>query len=194
MSKPRQRAIVKSAAPRSLYRKIQIVLAESRRGRAKSRKDLVEQIERRGHADFTRYRVAEDYSVHLVPCSPESIDRVVATCVSLGLVDKDTAALTDRGLKAADPQQFDKALRQAIMSTLASLGAPLPQIKQLVSQLLASAGSGPLPTWDALYDGLNLEGGGNIRKTFRSYLSLLAECGGIAYSRKKLYLPSNLTN
>ena len=183
------RRAVSSAPPRSLYRKIQSVLDEARRGQSGSREGLIDSIESRGYVDFTRYRVKADRTVDVVPCSKEAIARAVDTCVSLGLLDGSTGKPTREGAKASDPSEFEGVMRHALTSGFVVLGAPLSNIRKATADLLTKYDHETLPTWDAIYDRLGVSGGGPHKETFRSYLTLLSLCHGISFSRKKIYLP-----
>ncbi len=183
------RRAISSAPPRSLYRKIQSVLDEARRGRSGSREGLINSIESRGYVDFTRYRVKPDRTVDVVPCSKEAIARAVDVCVSLSLLDGLTGKLTREGMKASDPSEFDIAMRHALTSGFSVLGAPLSDIRKTITDLLTKYDNATLPTWEAIYDRLAISTGAAHREKFRTYLTLLSLCHGISFSRKKIYLP-----
>jgi len=174
--------------PRSLYRKIQLVLSEAQRRRTSSVPALIEQIQRRGHVDFTRYRVRPGGTVQVVPCSSDSITRVVEICIDLGLLDQSSAP-TGRGKQAVASKHFDPVLRNALEHGLDRLGMPLNAIHAASEQLLRNASTGNVPTWDAIYEHLGGNNNGRIRDRFRCYLALLSVCSGIKFSRKKIYLP-----
>jgi hypothetical protein len=178
------------APPRSLYRKIQIVLAEVRKGRNRSGDDLTDQILGRGHLDFTRYQTTQEHATELVPCSRESILRVIETCEKLKLVDSVTFKLTPLGLRAADPRLFDEVLRRSVPAVLNQLGIPMSEIRLTIRDMLAKSNPHSLPTAEAIYERLVSDGNVRSREEFKSYLSLLGACNGIAFSRKKIYLPS----
>jgi len=183
---PRRNPVV---PPRSLYRKIQSVIEEARRGRVTSKEDLIEKIESRGYVDFTRYRLGPGRAVEVVPCSREAVSRVVDTCVSLGMIDDATGKLTRDGVKASDPSEFEGIMRRLVAQGLSLLDAPLPNISRAITQLLTGYSHETLPTWDAIYERLGISGRRFHKETFRSYLTLLSLCHGISFSRKKIYLP-----
>lgn len=185
----RRRTETAVATPRSMYRKIQIVLAEARRDQCHSFEDLVEQIDRRGHLDFSRYQIGQDHSVDLVPCSKESIRRIVDLCDTLGLIDKTIGKLTQSGMRAADSRHFDETMRKSLVDTLERFGTSLQEVKKVISDLLTSCNAKVLPTWDVIYDRIGSPGGKGGKDKFRTYLSLLSACKGITYSRRKIYLP-----
>jgi hypothetical protein len=177
------------APPRSLYRKIQIVLAEAQRGRANSPGQLIEQIEHRGHMDFTRYRPSSTGRVQVVPCSQESIRRVVELCIELGLVKQSCDSLTAIGKRAVSPSSFDQVLRGVLADALETIGTPLKQIDRVIKELLSQYNEAELPTWESIYVHMTAASDNRHKEKFRSYMSLLSACDGIAYSRKKIYLP-----
>lgn len=172
--------------PRSLYRKIHLVLLEARRGKANSPKELSVQIRKRGHRDFTRPQLQPGHGVKSVPCSEESILRVVKLCVAIGLIDRLSANLTKAGTRAIDQARFDDVLRHQLTTALSDLGVPLYKIKGLASQALSEGKLESMPTWNSLLSRLSDSVDG---RKFRTYLSLLGACEGISYSLKKIYLP-----
>lgn len=171
--------------PRSLYRKIQRVLAEARKGQAGGIAALVAQIDRAGHLDFTRFDTSQD-KVRVVPCSIQSIQRVVAVCQSLRLLTQ-AGSLTKSGSVAADPARFDAAIRPCIEVRLQEIGAPLARVRKVAAEVLTKSTAAELPTWDGILK--RLANDVTSPKEFKDLLSLLAACGGIATSRRKIYLP-----
>jgi hypothetical protein len=171
-------------SPRSLYRKIQRVLSEARKGKARSLDDLRSQIDKAGHLDFTRYAVLKGKTT-VVPCSVDTIGRVVDMCVTLKLLT-DGAALTQRGATAARTERFDEAMRLALESRLGEIGAPLATVRTVVRNMLSSGNHDSLPTWDQILRRLD---NAPRRQEFKNLLGLLAACGGIATCRRKIYLP-----
>src|SRR5688572_12328477 len=138
MARRQPRKLVKTGAPpRSLYRKIQIVLAEVRRNKHKSEDDLISQIFAKGHLDFTRYKTEPAQETILVPCSVDSVRKVISVCVSLRLVDSPKIELTTSGLRAVDSNRYDEVIRRSVPLALKSLGTSIEQVKEAISQLLS---------------------------------------------------------
>ena len=127
------------------------MLAEVRRKKNDSIDGLVEQIYGRGHLDFTRYQVSEDHSTNLVPCSRQTIARVIGICNDLRLVDVSKLELTTMGLKAVDPRTFDEVIRKSVPIALEQLGTPLRTVRQAIVDSLVKHDGRQLPTADVLY-------------------------------------------
>jgi len=181
---------VVSSPPRSLYRKVQLVIDEARKEETNSLEDLVEHISKRGHLDFTYFKVSSVGPAKLAPSRLESIRKVVNMCVTLGLVDGENGRLTSRGLKAADSlDQFNYELRKSINSKLKQMDAPFDEIQKSIIDLLINHKGKVLPTWDIIYQKLEISSEQCRKKDFNTYLNLLSACNGINYSRKKIYLP-----
>jgi hypothetical protein len=89
-------------------------------------------------------------------------------------------------MTAAEAPHYDRTLRKTLIGALRDSGAPLDTVKSLISQILAECRVDLLPTWDAVWERLDSR---IDRDTFRTYLGLLGTCGGIAYTRRKIYLP-----
>jgi hypothetical protein len=173
---------IPQSPPRSLYRKIQRVISEARKGKARSIEQLIVNIDKAGHLDFTRYGQVDGRPA-VLPCSAETIARVVNLCIALKLLTE-AGALTQQGTIAAQPDQFNAALRPAIESRLAILGAPMSRVRQIAADILAAARHDVLPTWDEMFQRLD----SNVKRLeFKDLLGLLAACGGIKFSRKKIY-------
>lgn len=178
-----------SAPPRSIYRKIQVVLKESRRRKLASRKTLVDRISVAGHTDFTYYDTSVPGQSQLKDCDHPPIERIVMLCAELELIDADTGRLTTKGMRATDEKDFDRVLSQCVEKALKRLGASVDDLRDVASDLLSRDRLVDLPTWDTIYDRLDLDGGSAVRQKFRIYLGLLSASGGIQFTRKKLYLP-----
>jgi hypothetical protein len=177
--------------PRSVYRKIQIILKEARKAKSESIEALIESVRSRGELDFTCCRANEEGVIGPVPCSLDSVARVVTVCRDLGLIqDSDgKPKLTADGLKAVDVKYFDGVMRRVLAKALKNFGTPVEAIRKAASDLLSQEGELVLPTWESLYDRLALTEDGRSRENFRIYLGLLAGCQGIDYSMKKTSLP-----
>lgn len=171
---------------RSLYRKIRVVIEEARRGKCSSVDDLVDSIIKKAPLDFTYYRVDNQGRVTVVPCTVQSVRRVSSICLDLGLIESESGRLTETGMKAVNSKYFDRVLRQRITGSLAKRGVPVDQINKVIREILETATTEMIPTWDKIRERLSSP---PQKKTFRSYLTLLSECEGIGYSRKKIYLP-----
>lgn len=170
--------------PRSLYRKIQRLLVEARKGKPSSREQLLRAIDRAGHLDFTRYASIDGVKA-VVPCSRASIERVLDLCVVLGFMGDD-GGLGRSGASAADPERFNNALRSAVEKRLSEIGAPVAKVRDTARRVLAQASGDVLPTIDALSEVLTEPA---KRREFCELIGLLAAAGGISFSRRKIYLP-----
>lgn len=164
------------------------MLGEIRKGRNRSVDDLIDQILVHGHLDFTRYQPAEGDSTNLVPCSRESVLRVIETVETLKLFDSSTMKLTPLGLRGADPRYFDDVIVKSIPNGLNKLGTSMKAIRAVIGEILGAANSTTLPTAEAIFDRLMISANAKSRDQFKSYLSLLGACKGIHFSRKKIYL------
>lgn len=178
--------------PRSLYRKIQIVLAEARASETESIDALIQKIEGRGHLDFTRYEVGKDQKVRVVGCSHGTIEHAIDICAYLELLElRGTGStklvkLTPMGRRATDPKYFNQVVRQAITDALSRSGVSVQRIRQAIGEIFSQCQTDMLPTWDNICRTI----GTSIRpKDFHEYLTLLGAVQGIAYTRKKIYLP-----
>jgi len=165
------------------------VLAEVRKRPGRSRAALVKQIAASGHLDFTRFKAGSGRSVEVVTCSDDSIGAVIDICENLKLVDSSSGELSAAGLRAAEPQNFDDVLRRSIGLALDSFGTPLSEIRKVIVDMLSECKRDTLPTCDTIYDRMGRPEGTRGLHFFRTHLSLLSACDGIAYTRKKLYLP-----
>ncbi len=174
------------SSPRSVYRKIGIVLAEARRGSAHSLQALAEQILHSGHRDFKRPILTASGRKDSKPCSEESVLRVVSLCVDLGFLSSITARLTSAGIKATASSEFNESLKDALKESLLQKGVSVTKLKKIISDIFSACRADVLPTWDTICERLD---GALDQVTTRTYLGLLASSGGIAFSRKKIYLP-----
>lgn len=188
MASRRQHRLEGRAPPRSVYRKVQVVLKEARRRKSASVDDLVGAIDKRGHLDFTYYST-ESGPAKVIPCERRAIRRIVNMCAFLRFIDESSAQLTREGLRACNPERFDEMMVRAIRRGMRQLGTSVDEVKRVVQDLLVNFDGESLPTWDAIYDRLGCAQDGRAKKRFRTYLSLLSVCNGIRYSRKKIYLP-----
>src|SRR2546427_634799 len=111
----------RGGSTRSLYRKIEIVVAEAHRTAAASLDQLVMTIGKGGDLDFTCYRANSSGKVTLETCSTQSIRNVGAMCVELGLLDQG-GRLTAQGAKATNSKYFDEILAHAIKRTFQKRG------------------------------------------------------------------------
>lgn len=173
--------------PRSLYRKVSIVLAESAKGEAASLDALIRRIMRSNHLDFTR-AVAGDGGPVLVPCSEAAVQRAVDLCQALRLISPQ-GKIRSEGLQALRPGQLDSVVRRAVSSELERRGWPLSAIDSQASTLLASNGTA-LPTVDSVVAGIADGASADERQYLRSLIGLLVATGAIRESRKRLLLPS----
>lgn len=170
--------------PRSLYRKIQLVLAEARRGEVNSIDELGERVYSRGHFDFTYFVTG----AKVVPSKAKSIKRIVRICQRLGFIKMSTGEVTTSGLKATSPDEYDRELRNAIKRVLKELGAPIEDIRKGILDVLIRHKGKKVPSWDVIYNELDLSKNGLARVDFHMYLNLLAAANGIGYCQRKIYL------
>lgn len=180
-SKPNSRFV---PPRRSIYRKLQIVLAELRKSRSSSEDDLIQRIRKAGHEDFTAYVKGEPK-----PCSEEAVKHVLKLAKELRLLDPVTCSLTTKGEKAADLKSFDGVIRRSLQDFLSEMGSPLEKLIALTTQLLSRHSSQTLPTWDVLFERILPDADSRTKKRFQEALSLLSMTGGIRFTRRKIYLP-----
>lgn len=179
-----------AAPPRSLYRKIILAIDEARKEEADNIYDLVENVSKRGHLDFTYFKSSAHGKARPTPCKSESVKRVINMSVKLGLIDNRTAKLTPRGLQAANsPERFEPILRESVIEMLSGMNTPIYEIQKVITEVLSKPEKGILPTWDVICDQLDIAMDRRGKEAFHRCLSLLSVCKGIKYSRKKIYLP-----
>lgn len=175
--------------PRSLYRKIALVVRVAGAGRASSADDLVRTIAEGGHLDFTRPAPGEDGPV-LLPCSEATTHRAVELCQTLRLVDA-KGHLTRDGLRALGNERFDEVLARAVTAELDRNGWRFTAIDQATRALLATEGS-QLPTIDAVVAKILGDADRRTAATLRTLIGLLVATGSIGESRRRLLLPAGL--
>jgi hypothetical protein len=161
------------------------VLEQARTGKARSVDELVRLIDKAGHLDFTRFE-SRDGLVSVVPCRSESVARTVDLAFTLGLVS-DGGQLTRIGRSASDEEHFDSVLREALSKHFADSGAPVARIISIIRDIYKRMNSEELSAADVIFESL-----GTVslkREAFSTLLSLYATCGGIPFTRRKLYLP-----
>jgi hypothetical protein len=175
-----------SAPPRSIHRKLSVVLSEARAGKTLTIDDLVQRIQAAGHSDFTRY-LSEDGRVRVVACSAAVIRRTVHLARELGLLDE-SGRLSASGVKAvADVPSFNKTVSRAVEAGMLELGVSSNDLNEQLRDGLARASIDSVPSVDNLVRIFRAHGAD--AKLLRRYLQLLSTCGGVATVRKKLYLP-----
>jgi len=181
---------VASAPPRSIYRKIRHVLEESRLEKATDVEDLRNRVLSRGDIDFTYFALQKGSQDKTPQCKPEAVDRIVDIAVELGLLKRETARLTENGLRAVTgPDGYAGAIREAIKRVLRQKDLPWEGLHGAIGDILAKSRGRVLPTWDVIYTRVSLSPDKLPADTFRMYLGLLSTSGGIAYSQRKIYLP-----
>lgn len=184
-------SVTKTQVPptRSLYRKIEIVLSEARKGVARSKDDLIDIIRASDHMDFYFYKTDEEGHTSTIECSRECVGNVISLCINLKLLEIDTMRPTPAGRKATDPERFAEIIGQRIKERLKELGMSIDAIHDTILKILKQGEGKVLPTADSVFATLGIGKTKKEEDEFRTYLGLLSACGAIKYSRKKLYLP-----
>ena len=176
-----------SAPPiRSLYRKIQEVLDESKHARCNSEDQLAKAIVAKEPLDFTYYRGDGRGRARVIPCSESSVLRIVRMCCDIGLVEPGTGRLTKAGLRATNPKFIDRELRAGLAEALERRGASIGSVETAIKAILEHVTPDRIPTWQGIREQLATD---MDKRTFQSLLTLMSQSGGIGYTRKKIYLP-----
>lgn len=171
---------------RSLYRKIQVVLEHGRRGKHNSTDDLISAIQGHPPLNFI-YTVLDRKAGKKVPiCSRNSIRRAVSVCVELEFLRPENGQLTPLGVRAANPEHFDKAVVKQLNEYFKQIKTPIEAISAAISGRLLRHNPPIVPTseniWAAVGEPLAFE-------QFASYLHLLGQCGVFETSQRKSYYP-----
>ena len=170
----------------SLYRKMQIVLEHCRRGRRRSREELVGEVLKRRPLNFTYMRFDEEHDTRVPVCSRGSVSATVDLAVQLGLIDGATGNLTEVGARAADPARFDRVFNRQRSRYLDKHGLPMPRISEVILKNLLGRTPPVLPTADNIWEA----SGRPLANTDpRRCLNLLGQCGGLVASQRRIYLP-----
>lgn len=155
----------------------------------RSSSEFVRSIVRKSPPNFVYHRWDETEEKIVPKCSESAVWNTFKLAVELGLLDQESAALTKVGKEAADPAHFDAAVRQCVRSCLKELGCPVEKVKVACVELLRSD-KVVLPTVEELYLAVCLNKELTISESkFGILLRLLAACGGIAISRRHIFLP-----
>jgi hypothetical protein len=171
---------------RSVYRKIAAILEAAKSGKLASTDDVVASIRRREPLDFTYYRIDQFGHAKVTACSEQSIKRCVEICQHLGFLDASGGKLTKSGIRAMDGRHFDGELRTAVGKQMDRLGVPMERISATIRDMFHDVAAERIPTWDGIHHELAVE---VPRDTFKLMLTLLSQSDGIAWTRKKIYLP-----
>ena len=167
---------------RTIHRKLQVILDTARRGKFESLVELRAALEAEPPVSFM-YRKSKDRKLH---CSERSIARSIRVAVTLGLLDPDSAKLTDAGIRATDPQKFDRVIGRQAVDFLERTGASFPKIASAINKRLLHADPPMPPTainiWSALDEPIPYP-------SFAMYLRLIGYCGILATSQRKIFLP-----
>lgn len=169
---------------RSLYRKIYLVLIETRKGRFRTIESLIKYFTTSMPNDFTRYKESKP-----VALSQKTIEAVVLLTEELGFINTNSMILTQAGEKATNSNQFPFALRKALINCLEKIDIPIKRIKDGLIEIYSDIENNQVPTWDIIYSKLGSEDTKILKKKFQTYMSLLSMCEGINFTRKKIYLP-----
>lgn len=171
---------------RSLYRKIQVVIEEAGKGKVSSFDGLVASLS--GHLCFTYYKGPGEPA----ECDNKTIENSVELAIKLGFIDEHTMQITKTGIRALNRDQFSAVLKQRIKSYLNSQGLPFETLLEVIQKILADARSSAIPSWESIFDRIIKLYGEKVtidRRSFHVLLTLLGNANGIAFSRKKIYLP-----
>ncbi len=167
---------------RTIHRKLQVILDSARRSRYQSVVELRAILEAEPPISFM-YRKTKDHKFH---CSDKSIARSINVAINLGLLDKESGRLTDVGIKATDPQKFDRIIGKQAVNYLDQSGAPLTKIATAINKRLLQANPPITPTavniWLAIDEPIPFP-------AFAIYLRLIGYCGVLATSQSKIFLP-----
>ena len=167
------------------YSRIQIMLELAGARKSRSSEEFIQGIVRKSPPNFVYHRWDPDKEEISAKCSESVARRTFELACELGLMDRESGALTKDGKVAADPTRFDLILRRKLSSYLQEQGC---SVKNLEAASMNMLQSNPvvLPAADELY---LAEGGDLPLYKFRTLLRLLASCGGIAISRRHIFLP-----
>jgi hypothetical protein len=171
---------------RSLFRKMQVVLERVRPGRCASEEEIVEAILEDSPSCFRYERTDSSTGRRRRLPSRESIRRAVQMCGELALVDLGTGRLTRTGMTAASRGRFAAVVGQQVVARLAELEIPVQHIERAITKLLG-ARSPVLSTAPDIFLAL---GAPIPEHQFRTYLTLLGQCGVLRASQRKAYLPA----
>lgn len=186
----RDKKLDKPSAPRSIHRKIYLLLEEARRERTRDIAELADNLVKKGYLDYTYFGHSSDGKIVPTPCKKESIESVIAICADLDLLEIETATLTSRGVKAVGSlDKYNGVLRESISENLKTRGASVNEIRRMILKIFTGKKGTILPTCDTIYDELGLVQEKCPRNLFRTYLGLLSASGGIHYSQKRIYIP-----
>lgn len=174
--------------PRSLYRKIGIVLSHAKRSRVSSVDALAVEILAEGQQDFTYFARGARGKIEVKACAGPVVRRVVDMAIEMGLLGPN-GVLTDEGRAAAqNDDQFDKAVRQGVAKMLQECGLSLKRIRLESGEMLKAYPQSELPTNRGLYAKVAAAGGSCSVDTFSRLMTLLEHANGLKTSRKKLLL------
>ena len=177
------------AGETTYYRRLQVLLELSAVHKPRSAALLIDHIAEKSPPNFVYHRWNPDKRDIVGRCSVAAIKKTFGIASELGLVDSSTGILTKIGKEAADPARFERLLRQQLTLLLGRLGCTVSSIVEMSRQLLHSRKI-TLPTADELYARLFTAKENNLPAgKFRTLLRLLAACGGIATSRRQVFLP-----
>jgi hypothetical protein len=167
---------------RTIHRKLQVILDVAQRRKYQSLLELRTALEDEPPISFM-YRKAKDHKLH---CSTRSILRTLRVAINLGLLERESGKLTDTGVRATDPQKFDRVIGKQAADYLEHAGTPLSKITTAINRRLLRADPPITPTavniWSALDEPMAFP-------TFALYLRLIGFCGVLATSQAKIFLP-----
>jgi hypothetical protein len=151
---------------------------------------LINGIVAKSPENFVYHRWDKEEEKVVGRCSRLSVRKTFDLAVDLGLLDRKSGALTESGKAAANPVQFATVMRRRVRGYLQQEGCPVGEIERTASAMLAKRRI-VLPTAEELYDAVCASKRlGITAPRFAAMLRLLAASGGLASSRRQIFLPS----
>lgn len=168
---------------RSLYRKIQVILEVARTARVATVKELRVQVADQNISTFFSRQYDGEKDEFVWRMSTRAVQGAVSLCVSLTLIDL-SGHLTDSGRDALRRTRFDEVIAVRVRAFLKAEGVDFFELDRVVKRSLR-ADPVVLPTARVLWDEGQLRLGYGI---FSKMLTLLANCGAVESTQRKVFL------
>jgi hypothetical protein len=163
---------------------MQVVLEHARRGNQGTVDALISDIQ--AHPPLNFLYTVKKSGKKVSVCSRNSIKRALSVCVELGFLRPDNGQLTSSGVRAANPEHFDRSLEKQLGEYLAGIKTPIDAISAVISSRLLRHIPPIVPTseniWSAIGEPIPFD-------RFAGYLHLLGQCGVFAASQRRSYYP-----
>ena len=165
---------------------MQVVLEHARRGKQLSVEDLVLAIQAHPPLNFVYTILDKRAGKKVSVCSRNSIKRALSACVELGFIRRENGQLTPVGVRAANPEHFDKSLVKQLGEYFAGIKTPIETISAVILNRLLGHRPPIVPTSENIWSGI---GEPISFEQFAGYLHLLGQCGVFETSQRRSYYP-----